>query len=109
MIGWPVLAFPFLLMKDMEEKELVARYREADTLIQNASSSIGDLLMVYKEASKAFWIHLIVDLFSVESGEEEKEKEIEGEAASCERPPGDEIEFQRHGVLARQTGCSSKT
>ncbi len=78
MIGWPVLAFPFLLAKDMEEKELVARYREADTLIQNASSSIGDLLMVYKKLQKlsGFTSRVVDLLHSVESGEEEEE--IEG-------------------------------
>jgi|TARA_B110000483_G_scaffold243106_1_gene331335 ATP-binding cassette subfamily D (ALD) protein 3 len=104
MIGWPVLAFPFLLAKDMEEKELVARYREADTLIQNASSSIGDLLMVYKKLQKlsGFTSRVVDLLHSVESGEEEKEKEIEGRSNGIVRTSSndDEIEFQNVTVFS---------
>jgi ATP-binding cassette, subfamily D (ALD), member 3 len=76
MIGWPVLAFPFLLAKNMNEKELVSKYREADTLIQNASSSIGDLLMVYKKLQKlSGYTSRVVDLLhSVESSSEEESK-----------------------------------
>ena len=56
MIGWPVLALPFLLRrsKTSDVAEIAARYRESDTLIQNASSSVGDLLMIYKKVQRLF-------------------------------------------------------
>jgi ATP-binding cassette, subfamily D (ALD), member 3 len=86
MIGWPVLALPFLLRrsKTRDVAEIAAyvsivlftfspgysthvliyhththththrRYRESDTLIQNASSSVGDLLMIYKKVQRLF-------------------------------------------------------
>ena len=42
MIGWPVLAFPFLAASgDRSPAEIAARYRESDTLIQSASSSVA--------------------------------------------------------------------
>ena len=106
MIGWPVLAFPFLLAKDMEEKELVARYREADTLIQNASSSIGDLLMVYKKLQKlsGFTSRVVDLLHSVESGEGEEEegKEMEAKSNGIVQTSSndDEIEFQNVTVFS---------
>jgi ATP-binding cassette subfamily D (ALD) protein 3 len=105
MIGWPVLAFPFLLAKDMEEKELVARYREADTLIQNASSSIGDLLMVYKKLQKlsGFTSRVVDLLHSVESGEEEedgKEMETKNNGIVQTSSNDDEIEFQNVTVFS---------
>lgn len=106
MIGWPVLAFPFLLAKDMEEKELVARYREADTLIQNASSSIGDLLMVYKKLQKlsGFTSRVVDLLHSVESGEGEEEegKEMETKNNGIVQTSSndDEIEFQNVTVFS---------
>ena len=54
MIGWPVLAFPFLATDRSIKSpaEIAARYRESDTLIQSASSSIGDLMMVYKKLQR---------------------------------------------------------
>ena len=53
MIGWPVLAFPFLAdTSSRSAAEIAARYRESDTLIQSASSSIGDLMMVYKKLQR---------------------------------------------------------
>ena len=54
MIGWPVLAFPFLAVDRSAKSaaEIAARYRESDTLIQSASSSIGDLMMVYKKLQR---------------------------------------------------------
>ena len=107
MIGWPVLAFPFLLAKDMEEKELVARYREADTLIQNASSSIGDLLMVYKKLQKlsGFTSRVVDLLHSVESGEGEeggdgKEMETKNNGIVQTSSNDDEIEFQNVTVFS---------
>jgi ATP-binding cassette subfamily D (ALD) protein 3 len=106
MIGWPVLAFPFLLAKDMEEKELVARYREADTLIQNASSSIGDLLMVYKKLQKlsGFTSRVVDLLHSVESGEGEeeegKEMETKNNGILQTSSNDDEIEFQNVTVFS---------
>ena len=106
MIGWPVLAFPFLLAKDMEEKELVARYREADTLIQNASSSIGDLLMVYKKLQKlsGFTSRVVDLLHSVESGEGEEEegKEMVTKNNGIVQTSSndDEIEFQNVTVFS---------
>ena len=106
MIGWPVLAFPFLLAKDMEEKELVARYREADTLIQNASSSIGDLLMVYKKLQKlsGFTSRVVDLLHSVESGEGEeeegKEMEVKNNGIVQTSSNDDEIEFQNVTVFS---------
>eukprot|EP00301_Raphidiophrys_heterophryoidea_P014853 c23325_g1_i1.p1 GENE.c23325_g1_i1~~c23325_g1_i1.p1 ORF type:complete len:644 (-),score=135.51 c23325_g1_i1:100-2031(-) len=51
MIGWPVLALPFLMHKG-DMAETAARYRESDSLIQAASSSIGDLMMVYKKLQR---------------------------------------------------------
>jgi len=51
MIGWPVLAIPFLLHKG-DMAETAARYRESDSLIQAASASIGDLMMVYKKLQR---------------------------------------------------------
>jgi len=55
MIGWPVLAFPFLTKAGHGGRspgEIAARYRESDTLIQSASSSVGDLMMVYKKLQR---------------------------------------------------------
>ena len=52
-IGWPVLALPFLFRKaGGDVAEVAARYRESDTLIQTASSSLGDLLMLYKKVQR---------------------------------------------------------
>lgn len=75
MIGWPVLAFPFLLT-DKPPAEIAARYRESDTLIQSASSSIGDLMMVYKKLQRlagftARVVELLeaVDTYHTESGD----------------------------------------
>ena len=53
MIGLPVLAFPFMAdTSSRSAAEIAARYRESDTLIQSASSSIGDLMMVYKKLQR---------------------------------------------------------
>ena len=53
LIGWPVLALPFLHTSEHDDKaETVARYREADTLIQNACGAIGDLMLVYKKVQR---------------------------------------------------------
>ncbi len=51
LIGWPVLAIPFL-RSSAEGAEVAARYREADTLIQNACGAIGDLMLIYKKVQR---------------------------------------------------------
>eukprot|EP00300_Choanocystis_sp_HF-7_P037494 c53660_g1_i1.p1 GENE.c53660_g1_i1~~c53660_g1_i1.p1 ORF type:complete len:649 (-),score=151.27 c53660_g1_i1:210-2117(-) len=51
MVGWPVLAIPFLMRKG-EIAETAARYRESDGLIQAASASIGELVLVYKKLQR---------------------------------------------------------
>jgi ATP-binding cassette, subfamily D (ALD), member 3 len=53
MIGWPVLAVPFMLSnRDLSASEIAARYKENDTLIKSASGSIGDLMLVYKKLQR---------------------------------------------------------
>ncbi|KAI9209715.1 ABC family transporter: long-chain fatty acid [Polychytrium aggregatum] len=51
-IGWPILAVPFLLKEGVDISEIAARYRESDSLIQGASGAISDLLMVYKKLAQ---------------------------------------------------------
>jgi len=51
MVGWPVLAIPFLV-KGGNASDIASAYRESDSLIQNASASVGDLLMVYKKLQR---------------------------------------------------------
>jgi ATP-binding cassette subfamily D (ALD) protein 3 len=51
-LGWPIIAVPFLMKTDMPVAEVAARYRESDSLIQSASGAIGDLLMVYKKLQR---------------------------------------------------------
>jgi ABC-type transport system involved in cytochrome bd biosynthesis fused ATPase/permease subunit len=46
------MAVPFLYIKGLSVGEIAARYRESDSLIQGASSAIGDLMMVYKKVQK---------------------------------------------------------
>mmetsp|Transcript_22235 Transcript_22235/g.24718 ORF Transcript_22235/g.24718 Transcript_22235/m.24718 type:complete len:677 (+) Transcript_22235:27-2057(+) len=52
MVGWPILALPFLANKAESVADTAAAYRESDSLIQSASSSVGDLMMVYKKLQK---------------------------------------------------------
>ena len=52
MIGWPVLAVPFLTSPSTDVAEVAARYREGDTLIQSACGAIGELLLVYKKVQR---------------------------------------------------------
>ena len=71
MIGWPVLAFPFLSdASDRGAAEIAALYRESDTLIQSASSSIGDLMMVYKKTQRlAGFTARVVELIEAVDGD----------------------------------------
>ena len=86
MIGWPVLAFPFLASSGARSgSEIAARYRESDTLIQSASSSIGDLMMVYKKLQRlaGFTARVAELLEAVDSrGEGRGESTTEAEASS---------------------------
>ena len=71
MIGWPVLAFPFLSdTSDRSAARVAALYRESDTLIQSASSSIGDLMMVYKKLQRlAGFTARVVELIEAVDGD----------------------------------------
>ena len=71
MIGWPVLAFPFLSdASDRGAAQIAALYRESDTLIQSASSSIGDLMMVYKKLQRlAGFTARVVELIEAVDGD----------------------------------------
>ena len=73
MIGWPVLAFPFLAdTSDRGAAQIAALYRESDTLIQSASSSIGDLMMVYKKLQRlAGFTARVVELIEAVDGDRE--------------------------------------
>jgi ATP-binding cassette subfamily D (ALD) protein 3 len=51
-IGWPILAVPFLTHPSDDVAEVAARYREYDSLLQSASASVGDLLLVYKKLQR---------------------------------------------------------
>jgi len=51
-IGWPILAVPFLTHPSNDVAEVAARYREYDSLLQAASASVGDLLLVYKKLQR---------------------------------------------------------
>lgn len=50
--GWPILALPFLASTNSDPAEVAARYRESDSLMQSASASLGDLLLVYKKLQR---------------------------------------------------------
>jgi len=50
MLGFPVLALPFLLgFEDLSPAEAVNKYKTNDALIQQACRAVGDLVMVYKK------------------------------------------------------------
>jgi len=50
MLGFPVLALPFLLgFEDLSPAEAVSKYKTNDALIQQACRAIGDLILVYKK------------------------------------------------------------
>lgn len=51
-VGWPILAVPFLMDPSDDVAEVAARYREYDSLLQAASASVGDLLLVYKKLQR---------------------------------------------------------
>ena len=51
-VGWPILAVPFLTHPSDDVAEVAARYREYDSLLQSASASVGDLLLVYKKLQR---------------------------------------------------------
>lgn len=77
MVGWPVLAFPFLAdTTTRSSAEIASLYRESDTLIQSASSSIGDLMMVYKKLQRlsGFTARVVELLEAVDSDKNEQEK-----------------------------------
>ncbi|KAK3272717.1 hypothetical protein CYMTET_18999, partial [Cymbomonas tetramitiformis] len=76
MIGWPILAVPFLQNETMDMATTAARYREADSLIQAASSSIGDLMMVYKKLQQlSGYTSRVVELLeAVEQSKSDEEK-----------------------------------
>ena len=76
MIGWPVLAFPFLAdTSDRGAAQIAALYRESDTLIQSASSSIGDLMMVYKKLQRlAGFTSRVVELIEAVDGDRAEKK-----------------------------------
>ena len=112
MIGWPVLAFPFLA--DATERtgpELAARYRESDTLIQSASTSIGDLMMVYKKLQRlaGFTARVVELLEAVEADKDETERRRlksgspassdTGSPASASAPPE-----KRNAIASRRPG-----
>ncbi|KAA8494163.1 ABC transporter D family member 2 [Porphyridium purpureum] len=50
MIGFPVMALPFLMgLEDLTPAEAVSKYKTNDALIQQACRAVGDLIMVYKK------------------------------------------------------------
>jgi len=50
MLGFPILALPFLLKHDdLTPAEAVNKYKVNDALIQQACRAVGDLIMVYKK------------------------------------------------------------
>eukprot|EP00240_Pyramimonas_obovata_P000613 CAMPEP_0118944558 /NCGR_PEP_ID=MMETSP1169-20130426/40534_1 /TAXON_ID=36882 /ORGANISM="Pyramimonas obovata, Strain CCMP722" /LENGTH=576 /DNA_ID=CAMNT_0006890067 /DNA_START=192 /DNA_END=1918 /DNA_ORIENTATION=- len=80
-IGWPIIAIPFLNIKNMSVSEVAANYRESDTLIQAASSSIGDLMLVYKKLQRlAGFTTRVVEL--IEMIENSKRKTSDEEATN---------------------------
>jgi len=94
MIGWPIIAVPFLMKTDMPVSEVAARYRESDTLIRSASESIGDLMMVYKKLQRlAGFTSRVVDLLEAV---EESKGERQGAASKLNlshlpSPPSDSL------------------
>jgi ATP-binding cassette subfamily D (ALD) protein 3 len=68
-IGWPILAVPFLTHPSDDIAEVAARYREYDSLLQSASASVGDLLLVYKKLQRlsGFTARVVELLEAVES------------------------------------------
>lgn len=51
-IGWPILAIPFLTNPTDDVASVAARYKESDSLMQSAAASLGDLLLVYKKLQR---------------------------------------------------------
>ncbi len=52
-VGWPVLAVPFLLAPPRPDNgHVVAEYRKNDALIQQSCSALHDLVMVYKKVQR---------------------------------------------------------
>jgi len=53
-VGWPVLAVPFLLSpsEGVNNTAVVSRYRQNDALIQQSCSALHDLVMVYKKVQR---------------------------------------------------------
>lgn len=52
LVGWPILAVPFLLSKQENTAHIISNYRQNDVLIQQACSAIHDLVMVYKKVQR---------------------------------------------------------
>jgi len=51
-IGWPILAIPYLTSPDTNVGDIAARYKESDSLFQGSAASLGDLLLVYKKLQR---------------------------------------------------------
>ena len=51
-IGWPILAVPYLTSPDTNVADVAARYKESDSLMQSSAASLGDLLLVYKKLQR---------------------------------------------------------
>lgn len=51
-IGWPILAVPYLTSPDTNVGDVAARYKESDSLFQGSAASLGDLLLVYKKLQR---------------------------------------------------------
>ena len=98
MVGWPVLAVPFLV-RGGSAADIASAYRESDSLIQNASASVGDLLMVYKKLQRlsGFTARVSELLESMRDGDGDGGRG-RGSAATTESWGEDRIRFEGVGI-----------
>uniref|UniRef100_A0A6T5WRH5 Probable ATP-dependent transporter ycf16 n=1 Tax=Erythrolobus australicus TaxID=1077150 RepID=A0A6T5WRH5_9RHOD len=96
MVGFPVLALPFLLgFENITPAEAVSKYKTNDALIQQACRAVGDLVMVYKKVQTlAGYTARVSELL---------------EAIDTEGREGSSDAVTRRGVEAKANGVSSSS
>ena len=112
-VGWPILAVPFLLARGgggggggggvaPSAADVAARYKENDSLMQGAASSLGDLLLVYKKLQRlAGYTARVVELLeAVDAQEAAAAAEAAAGSACLRHADAQEVVFDGVSVAA---------
>eukprot|EP00467_Chlorarachnion_reptans_P012155 CAMPEP_0114509212 /NCGR_PEP_ID=MMETSP0109-20121206/13076_1 /TAXON_ID=29199 /ORGANISM="Chlorarachnion reptans, Strain CCCM449" /LENGTH=736 /DNA_ID=CAMNT_0001688323 /DNA_START=90 /DNA_END=2300 /DNA_ORIENTATION=- len=98
-VGIPILVIPFLADTEGSAADLTTRYFTCNSLIQQASGSLSELLLVYKKFQKlSGFTSRVMEL--LEAIEQNRNAEASAEGLSTEHESKDRIGFEKVSIFA---------